>query len=330
MTQIQYRKANVGDIVGIQSVTINAYWSYQDVISKENLTLWQENLMNEQTYRELFNIATCFVAIYSGKIVGSAFVFPRGNPNQWFSAEWSYMRLLAVIPEFWGNGIGRKLTEFCVIHAKQSGEKVIALHTSEFQQSARHIYESMGFKKQSQFELFKKKYWVYTMSFPNPNQNEFRIYRAGVEDVKTLVEYRIRFALELGGDQTKEKIEELQDQMLLYFEKATTDQSCISVIAKRNNEVAGIGSIHFRETPGNFKNPSGKWGYIMNMYTLPAFRRNGIGTRIINMLIEEGKNMGVTAFELHATQAGEPVYLKNGFELHREPTLRKFIENSQG
>jgi hypothetical protein len=42
-------------------------------------------------------------------------------------------------------------------------------------------------------------------------------------------------------------------------------------------------------------------------------------------LIEAGKKAGVTAFELHSTKAGEPVYLKNGFEFHTEPTLRKYM-----
>jgi hypothetical protein len=77
--------------------------------------------------------------------------------------------------------------------------------------------------------------------------------------------------------------------------------------------------------PGNFKNPSGKWGCIMNMYTLPAYRRKGICKGILNLLVDEGKKYGITAFELHATIDGEKVYVQDGFIHHNEPTLRKYV-----
>ena len=114
--------------------------------------------------------------------------------------------------------------------------------------------------------------------------------------------------------------------MIEYFTRATLENSCISFIAKSNNTIAGIGSVHVREVPGNFKNMSGKWGYIMNMYTVPEFRKQGICSEILKLLVNEGKRHGITAFELHATEEGKPVYLKGGFQIHNEPTLRKYFD----
>ena len=148
---------------------------------------------------------------------------------------------------------------------------------------------------------------------------------ASSSDTKTLVDSRIDFALELSGSQPEEQVEILRKQMTAYFSKATPDNTCISFIAKSGDEIAGIGSVQFRDQPGNFKNPSGKWGYIMNMYTYPAFRRMGICKNILNLLVEEGAKFGITAFELHATPAGEIVYKANGFEIHKEPTYRKYL-----
>ncbi|MES2479374.1 MAG: GNAT family N-acetyltransferase [Bacteroidota bacterium] len=150
-------------------------------------------------------------------------------------------------------------------------------------------------------------------------------HKATVTDTETLVTCRIQFALELTGPQDKDNILNLRAQLTSYFDKATKDNSCISFIAKANGSIAGIGSVHVREMPGNLKNPSGKWGYIMNMYTLPAYRRNGICAIILNLLVEEGKKYGIGAFELHATKEGEFVYLQNGFSHHHEPNLRKYI-----
>lgn len=150
-------------------------------------------------------------------------------------------------------------------------------------------------------------------------------HKATIEDVITLVDNRISFALELSGGQSVEDIQSLRNQMTNFFSKAIIENSCISFIAKCDGIVAGIGSVHLRDMPGNFKNPFGKWGYIMNMYTIPSFRRNGICKNILNLLVEEGKKYGYSAFELHATKEGEKVYVKEGFELYHEPTFRKLI-----
>lgn len=150
-------------------------------------------------------------------------------------------------------------------------------------------------------------------------------HKASKDDVSILVENRILFALELSGTQDEKDIQLLREQMTSYFTMATENNSCISFIAKCDKSVAGIGSVHLREMPGNFKNPSGKWGYIMNMYTVPEFRRNGICKNILDLLVEEGQKIGITAFELHATRQGEKVYTQEGFVHHNEPTLRKFI-----
>jgi GNAT superfamily N-acetyltransferase len=153
--------------------------------------------------------------------------------------------------------------------------------------------------------------------------NKITYHRATAADVEALVELRIKFALELNGAHPPEAVDALRAQMTNYF--ATAGDSCISYLAKCDGEVAGIGSVMLREQPGNFKNPSGRWGYIMNMYTLPQHRRKGICKGILNELVADAARQGITALELHATKTGEMVYSQAGFELHNEPTYRKYV-----
>ena len=63
----------------------------------------------------------------------------------------------------------------------------------------------------------------------------------------------------------------------------------------------------------------------MIMYTIPAYRRKGICKGILNKLLKESSKLGITAYELHATKAGHFVYTQNGFKIHDEPTLRRYI-----
>lgn len=78
--------------------------------------------------------------------------------------RWTYIRMVGVNPKYRGHGIAKDLTKMCIDFAKQNNEKTIALHTSEFMDAARHIYESIGFKVlEETLPIFGKKYWLYTL-----------------------------------------------------------------------------------------------------------------------------------------------------------------------
>jgi GNAT superfamily N-acetyltransferase len=145
---------------------------------------------------------------------------------------------------------------------------------------------------------------------------------AGESHIPVLIDCRIQFLKDLPGPQTEAAEAVLRQSLRTYFRQALNNKTYICWIAQHNGEVAGIGGMAVRTNPGSFKNPSGKAGYIMNMYTVPSYRRNGICANILNRLVATGKDLGIQSFELHATKEGEPVYQQNGFKLHPEPTYR--------
>ncbi|MBA3829987.1 MAG: GNAT family N-acetyltransferase [Taibaiella sp.] len=140
-----------------------------------------------------------------------------------------------------------------------------------------------------------------------------------------LTEARITFLKDLQGKQSAERINELRSNLMVYFSEVLDDKKFLCWMAKAGDTVVGVGGMAIRQNPGSFKNPSGKMGYIMNMYTSPAYRRMGIGSTIMKLLIQSAKAIGIRFFELHATKEGEPLYRKHGFELHNEPTYRHLI-----
>lgn len=136
---------------------------------------------------------------------------------------------------------------------------------------------------------------------------------AGMEDVSLLVDYRMQFLEEISGIQNEETTARVRQNLQQYFSKALQDGSYICWLAKDVDTVAGIGGLAVREQPANFKIPNGKAGYIMNMYTLPAYRRQGIAGKLLEHLMETAREMNLSVLELHATYDGEPVYRKYGF-----------------
>lgn len=67
------------------------------------------------------------------------------------------------------------------------------------------------------------------------------------------------------------------------------------------------------EKPANPSFITGKTGTLLNVFTKPEFRRKGIANKLLNMAIEDAKNMDLSFIDLHATKEGYPLYLKNGF-----------------
>lgn len=45
----------------------------------------------------------------------------------------------------------------------------------------------------------------------------------------------------------------------------------------------------------------------------PAYRRSGIATKILDLLVSDCKKRGIYSISLEATKTGEPVYEKYGF-----------------
>lgn len=149
--------------------------------------------------------------------------------------------------------------------------------------------------------------------------------RADLNDIELLINFRIDFLVSHFGTQPQELEQPFRDEMRKYFEQAIPDNTYICYYAICNNAITGIGGMVIRQRPGNFVNPEGKEAYIMSMYTLPQFRRMGIASGIVKKLTDSATALGVKLLELHATEEGEPVYIKEGFKKHHEPTYRKYI-----
>lgn len=99
-----------------------------------------------------------------------------------------------------------------------------------------------------------------------------------------------------------------------YFHKA--DQT--TVLAVCEGEVIGCATICYLYLMPTFDHPSGRRAHIMNVYTRKSFRRQGIAISMMNMLIEEAKQRGVTEVSLDATEDGRLLYEKCGFAASKE------------
>jgi ribosomal protein S18 acetylase RimI-like enzyme len=103
-----------------------------------------------------------FVWVENGRIVGNATVrrtpaFGRGH----------IVGNVAVLPDYRGHGIGRKLMQACLERARDEGSEWVALQVRADNAPARHLYLSLGFQQTGAEAVLRRK-----ANVPVPNGNE--------------------------------------------------------------------------------------------------------------------------------------------------------------
>jgi len=136
--------------------------------------------------------------------------------------------------------------------------------------------------------------------------------KAGYGDIPALLELRGMLLTEANdlpvGDYGK-----IAGAIREYFEKSLADGSFEAWISLDGEKAAAASGICYYSVPPSFNNPTGKSAYIMNMYTLPEYRRQGIAEELFKRLLEGAKAREAAVITLIATEMGRPLYEKLGF-----------------
>jgi ribosomal protein S18 acetylase RimI-like enzyme len=145
-------------------------------------------------------------------------------------------------------------------------------------------------------------------------RDKIKYRRATESDVKTLIDYRMRFLDALFKHQAKSETEILRKSLRRYFSKAIPSGNLIAWLAEYEGNTLGTGCMVIWEIPGRYGGiENGKLGYILNMYTVPEARKMGICTRLLAELMNEAKSRGLKYLHLHASKDGIKIYRKAGF-----------------
>lgn len=133
------------------------------------------------------------------------------------------------------------------------------------------------------------------------------------KDIPQLVELRMRLFAEVGEILNPEAAPELRAATTEYFERAVETNQARSWIALVDGSVVATGTLAEFHRPPYLGNLSGREAYLMNMFTLPSFRRRGIADVIFKQVLAFAKAQGYGKVWLHASQDGRPLYERHGF-----------------
>mgnify|MGYP000277155573 CR=1 FL=1 len=146
--------------------------------------------------------------------------------------------------------------------------------------------------------------------------------KAAVDDIDELVKLRIEFLKEANHEINidAEILNKCEEALYDYFNSRMIDDSFIAWIALDEGKIIATSGMCFYNTPPLFKKVDGvmhfmdgRVAYIMNMYTLREFRRQGVAKILFNRIVEEAKSLGYRKITLHATEMGRKLYKTFGF-----------------
>ena len=137
-----------------------------------------------------------------------------------------------------------------------------------------------------------------------------KIREAVTTDSELILHHRIEMFRDMG--ESEEYLKETVKLTEQYLETDWTKDYHYFLVEADSKVIGGCGISTFR-IPPQLSQPSGIYAYLSNMYIEPEYRGKGIGTALVNYVIEFCKRNQIGLLFLHASDKGVPVYRSIGF-----------------
>jgi GNAT superfamily N-acetyltransferase len=152
--------------------------------------------------------------------------------------------------------------------------------------------------------------------------DEVTIRPATLEDIPELVRLRRMMFEAMGCDDTV-ALDQADAAVEPFIEEALRVGTFHGWLATTSTgEAVGSGGVLIDQHPPGPANLSGRIGYILNVVTIPRYRRQGIARRMMETMLDWLAGQGIEVVALHASEAGRPLYRELGFVDSNEMRLR--------
>ncbi len=141
----------------------------------------------------------------------------------------------------------------------------------------------------------------------------FVLRRADITDLETLVAMRVAQMHELRGSHPEAGQPELPAATRRYLELALPTGQYASFIAEANGIPVAAAGVFFFERPPMGANLLSREARVVDVYTIPDWRRRGASRLVVQAAIDLARAAGARRVRLGASQDGRPLYEKLGF-----------------
>lgn len=149
-----------------------------------------------------------------------------------------------------------------------------------------------------------------------PALEALRVRAMAAGDVEPVTDLRLALLQETGMDAASDhSLQVLRPATLAFFRRSLDSTSWQTWVAEAPGGTSpiAVGTMALWQRPPYPGNPSGLDTYLLNMYTVPAFRHRGAARGIANAALAWARQQGAPKVVLHATADGRALYGSLGF-----------------
>jgi GNAT superfamily N-acetyltransferase len=137
---------------------------------------------------------------------------------------------------------------------------------------------------------------------------------ATTSDLEALVRLRVALFRELHvRDEDELTWDELADATRQYLAAKLPRGEFLAWVAEADGAIVSTSGLVFFERPPSPHHLAGLDAYVMNMFTLPAWRGRGLASALLRELIAYVRTTNARRIWLSASEAGRPIYAAAGF-----------------
>lgn len=145
----------------------------------------------------------------------------------------------------------------------------------------------------------------------------YRFRPITLEDVRVLTHQRKQMFLEMGRPDD-EKMRAMLEAFVPWVKSAIHRGTYTGFLALHEAKVAAGLGLMFQEMAPGLRDLGSSWGYLLNVYTEPEHRCQGLAGALVKLALQECKGRGVHTVRLYASEMGRNLYETLGFKPREE------------
>jgi len=148
----------------------------------------------------------------------------------------------------------------------------------------------------------------------------YRIRAAGPQDLPIVLEHRRKMFEDMGYVDPA-ALNAMNESSAPLLARGLTDGSYRGWVVEAGSAIVAGGGIVVLEFQAHPIDPHPRRAFVVNMYTAPAHRRQGLARRLMETMIAWSRDEGLATLYLHASDEGRGLYESLGFAATNEMRL---------
>ena len=143
---MEIRLARPDEYAEAGQVTAGAYMEF----ARPGDPDWEEYLADLADVSGRAGRTEVYVGVEDGRVLGCVTLEldqTVGDDDKELPPDVSCIRMLGVLPEARGKGIGRALVVRCIERSREAGKRIVTLRTTHLMKVAQRLYRDMGFER---------------------------------------------------------------------------------------------------------------------------------------------------------------------------------------